>query len=210
MTATTDDNGWHGFMTEPASYTEGSRVAACFGVSVKPSLGKKLLESERLHVQVSALLTSRYELPSWVAPEECTAEDRAVALSSAEQLQGLVKMAGAIYWSSAIASAVLAKEVQALHGAVGADICAAAIKHRDLSAPSMVLAPLETLAERITQDGWRCLAAWCDAMPNGVGKRVRLKLPASPLLDTQATSPYVERGPNIVRRACQASEAAHG
>lgn len=210
MTATMQDTAWRSFMTEPASYAEGSRLAACFGAPVKPELGSRLLESARMRAQVSALLTARYELPAWIAPEECTEQDRAIALLSANELQALVKLAGAIYWSSAMASAVLAKEVQALHDAVSAEICATAIRHRDLAAPGFALGSLDTLADRIMDDGWRCLAAWCDAMPNGIGKRVRLKLPASPLLDTLATSPFVERGPEIVRRAGHPNEAANG
>ena len=214
MAATMQDTAWRSFMSDPASYAEGSRLAVCFGETVTPALGSKLLENTRVQPQISALLVARYELAD-VAESELKPEDRAVALLPARGLQDVAKLAGAIYWSSAIASAVLAKDVQALHNSVGADICARAIKHRDLGAPGLSLAVLDTavpdkFVERMTEDGWKCLAAWCDAMPVGVAKRVRLKLPASPPLDTQAASPFTERGPNIVRRATQPSEAANG
>jgi hypothetical protein len=209
MSATMQDTAWRSFMTDPASYAESSRLAICFGVSVNPAFGAKLLENPRMQPQISALLVSRYELAD-VSASELKPEDSAVALLPTRGLQDLAKLAGAIYWSSAIASAVLGKEVLALHSAIGAEICATAIKHRDLGAPGLSLAVLDTLVDRITVDGWKCLAAWCDAMPVGVAKRVRLKLPASPPLDMQAVPPFTERGPNIVRRAAQSNEATNG
>jgi hypothetical protein len=57
------------------------------------------------------------------------------------------------------------------------------------------------LGARIVDDGWRCLAAWCRAQPDGIGARVRLKLPPHAALDETPPSSFDSIGAAIVRRA---------
>jgi hypothetical protein len=199
MTLTPDEEvNWQRFMTEPVSYTEGARLAACLGVPA--GLGQQLLASPRLHERLSDMIRAFYNL-TWIEPGECTPSDRTIALASADALRNLMERAGAIYWAGAIAGAVLTKDVQAIQDALGAELYAFALKNRDRSGTRQELAPFDTLATRISDDGWRCFSAWCDVLPKGVAQRVHLKLPFSSILDESPSSPFNTCGPEIVRRA---------
>lgn len=199
MTLTPDEEaGWQQFMTEPVAYTEGSRLAACLKIPV--GLGQQLLGTPRLQTRLSSVINDFYKL-TWIAPDECVSSDRRIALSSAGTLWNFVQRAGAIYWSGTMAGAVLTKDVQILQDALGAELYAFGLKNRDLSGARQDLAPFDTLATRIFDDGWRCFSAWCNTLPQGVAQRVRLKLATSPILDETPSSPFNTSGPEIVRRA---------
>jgi len=189
-----------------AAYTESARLAACFGGAAGAGLGRQLLASARVKGRLPALISSRYSLPSWVEPEACDGLDRAIALRPAAELEKIVRRAGAIYWSAPIANVVLTQDVKALHEQIGEENYRLAVKHRDLTGANQSLAPAGTFRERMIADGWRCFAAWCDTLPPGAGTRVRLKFPASALLDTAASAPFDKRGPAIVRRAASSDE----
>jgi hypothetical protein len=199
--ATEPDAVWRSFMTEPAQYIHAERLAHCFGGAFPAGLCVRMRATPRLASRLSSLIASHYELPPAAAEDKFDAADKAVALAPAESLTEIVRRAGAIFWSAAIANTVLARDVSALQSCVGEALCALAVKHRDLSGPEQPLAPFDTLAERVTADGWRCLAAWCDAVDPALGARTRLKLPVRDGLDAPPPSPFTEIGPAIIRRA---------
>jgi hypothetical protein len=66
--------------------------------------------------------------------------------------------------------------------------------------PMQPLTSYDQLGTRVTEDGLRCLGAWCKAQTPGVGLRVRLKLAPNPALDDAVKHPFDELGPAIVRR----------
>ena len=200
-TATEPGAAWRSFMAEPAHYIQAERLTRCFGGAFPASLCERILAAPRLTERLSGLIASHYELPSAAAEDKFDATDRTIALAPTENLTEIVRRAGAIFWSATIVNTVLARDVNALQSSVGEGICSFAVKHRDLAGPEQPLAPFETLAERITADGWLCFEAWCEAVDPAMGARAKLKLPVRAGLDAPPAEPFTIIGPAIIRRA---------
>ncbi|MEJ2117095.1 MAG: AzlC family ABC transporter permease [Alphaproteobacteria bacterium] len=186
---------WCRFMRAPVVYADVGRLAACVNGSLGIAVGYSLRSSGKIKDRLSAIIFEQYDLPSWIDPEQCDERDRVIALASPEQLCSIIKSAGVIYWSSVMASAIYAHELQSLRRKIGEDECPPVLANCE------TLPPEDALDKRIGEDGLRCFAAWCEAMPHGIGARVRLKLPASPLLDDTSNLSANGQGVAIVRRA---------
>jgi len=199
-TAYQNTAGWDAFVAQPALYIEPSRLAVCFDGMVDAELCARLQTSPRIEERLSGLVHSRYALSRTVADEDMSDTDRSIALASSEQLAGLARRAGAIYWANSIASTVRAADAAALDAALGEALCLVALANRDLSGPMQPLAPYDELGRRVMEDGFRCLGGWCKAQSPGVGPRVRLKLAPNPALDDAVNTPFDELGPAIMRR----------
>jgi hypothetical protein len=198
--STRADPGWDAFVTQPALYIEPSRLAACFDGMVGPELCARLKTSLRLQPRLSGLVHSRYGLARAIAVADVSDTDRLIALASSEQLAEVVRRAGAIYWANSIATTVRAADAAAFDAALGEALCVVALANRDLSGPMQPLTPYDQLGTRVTEDGLRCLGAWCKAQTADIGMRVRLKLAPHPALDETVRPPLDELGPAIVRR----------
>lgn len=198
--STRADPGWDAFVTQPALYIEPSRLAVCFDGMVGPDLCARLTTSLRLEQRLSGLVLSRYGLARTIAADDVSDADRSIALASSEQLAEVVRRAGAIYWANSIATTVRAADAAAFDAALGEALCVLALANRDLSGPMQPLTPYDQLGARVTEDGLRCLGAWCKAQAAGVGMRVRLKLASNRALDDVVKRPFDELGPAIVRR----------
>jgi hypothetical protein len=196
-----DATGWNSFLAQPALYADPSRLALCFDGQLAADLCARLQTVSRLEPRLSDRLRSHYGLAEGVAVETMDETDRAIAMTPAAQLVDLARHCGAIYWGNTIAAAILAPQVVVIDAALGATLASYALAHRDLSGPVQPFDLPDGLAARVLDDGWRCLAAWCDAQPDGVGTRVRLKLPPSGALDRPPVSPLDQLGGAIVRRA---------
>jgi hypothetical protein len=194
------DAEWRAFMTEPAAYINPERLAGCFGGALPASLCGRMLAVPRLTDRLSQMIASHYRLPP-PTEDGVEAADRAIALAPVARLPEIASRAGAIWWAAAIANTVMARDVSALHAAVGEALCSFAVKHRELTGPEQPLTPLETLSERMTADGWRCFAAWCDTVDPATGARSRLKLPVLDALSGTLPEPLAKAGPAIIRRA---------
>ena len=194
------DAGWDAFITQPARYIEPSRLAMCFDGVLGPELCARLKTSLRLEERLSGLVHSRYGLVRDVAAGAVSDIDRSIALAPPEQLTELLPRAGAIYWANSIANTIRAADAAAIDAALGDALCVVALANRDLSGPMQSLTPYDRLGARVTEDGLRCLGAWCKAQPPGIGLRVRLKLAPAPALDDPVKRPFDEFGPAIVRR----------
>jgi hypothetical protein len=199
--ATEPDVAWRAFMTEPVQYIHAERLARCFSGAFPAGLCERMRASPRLSDRLSGVIASHYALPPAAAEEKFDATDRDIAVASAQSLTEIVKRAGAIFWSAVIANTVLARDVSPLQSCVGEALCGLAIQHRDLAGPEQPLTPFDTLPERMTADGWRCFAAWCDAVDPAMGVRMRLKLPVLDGLDVPPAEPFTKIGPAIIRRA---------
>jgi hypothetical protein len=198
------DAGWRSFMTEPVAYIAPERLARCFGGALPAAFCERMLATPRLADRLSQTIVSHYRLPPTSAEDSVEAADKAIALTPTEAFPEIASRSGAIMWSAAIANTVMARDVSALHSAIGEALCSFAVTHRELAGPELPLAPFATLAERIAADGWRCLAAWCDAVDSGVGARARLKFPVLPILEAPLPAAFASAGPAIVRRAAAA------
>jgi hypothetical protein len=192
---------WGEFMIAPAAYIDSSRLVPCFDSELSISLCERLTTSKRLRHRLSAIIHAHYSLGPFIPPEGCSDIDRAVALGPAAQLLILAERSGAIYWANTIANVILSRQVETLHQQLGEPLCGFALAHRDLSGPEQSLEPLHNVRARMVEDGWRCLSAWCQAVPAGVGARVRLKVAPMDALDRPPRGRFYEIGPSIVRRA---------
>ncbi|MBS3647167.1 SctK family type III secretion system sorting platform protein [Pseudaminobacter sp. 19-2017] len=193
------DPEWDAFVEHPAAYADASQLAACFGGAITVHCCQLMLESPRLAQRLSALLSSHFEL----APlgDDLANEDRRIALASMREIETLAMRAGAICWSGSLSSAIGKELVSAIHHQIGEELYVFALANRDLAALPRPLEPLETIAARIHDDGWRCIAAWCDAVPGPVSARMKLKFPVGTDLDVGSMT----GGAGIVRRASEAA-----
>jgi predicted branched-subunit amino acid permease len=227
-----DTTAWYEFMAAPADYADRARLAACLDHSF--GINKKLMNG-RLHNRLSTLLTLRYGLPTWIAPENCDELDRTIALASAKHLQTIIQRADEIYRSPAVSDVATEVEVETnaetqeaeTEANVGVEIEVEAeneefqSEQQDCQTTNGVTVGVvsenpeeeknqESEAYTPTEDtqdsnteleyGLRCFAAWCDTLPYGVGARVRLKLPASPILDEMTDKQFHTEGAAIVRQ----------
>jgi hypothetical protein len=192
---------WGEFMERPAAYIDGGRLDACFGNEFGAALCDRLRTSIRLRERISAVVRAHYALVPPVAQDTCGDIDRNIALFPAAHLIDIAQRSGAVFWASTLANVILARQVEALRRQLGDALYNYALANRDLSGPAQALEPLDSIGSRVAQDGWRCFGAWCDALPAGVGARVRLKLAANVSLEQYPEGPFQEYGPPIVRRA---------
>ena len=204
-----DTSEWRAFLSLPAAYAHGVHLAACLGDNFEVEFCEQLLATERLHSRLSELLTQHYDLPDWREEQVCDAEDRVIAMATAEQIDVLAARSGAIYWSANIAGAILAHEAEAFQQQLGHDLCSYAVVHRDLAGPKRDTVQQDDLHNVVLTDGWRCIEAWRRNLPESIGKRVLLKLAPNPLFDMQPDRIFDEFGPAIVRRAANVG-GVHG
>ncbi len=197
------DTAWQTFMASPADYAEPARLAECFGGGIGEAACEHMLGQDRLRSRLSLLLLKHYQLEITDSDEGPGNVDRAIALASAGELEEIALRSGAIYWGTSLAGIIAGPKAAALHTALGAAHCAFALANRDLAGPAQSLEPGENIRERVFADGWRCLGAWCHAMPDAIGKRVRLKLPPDELIDAMPERVFSEAGPAIAQRAAE-------
>jgi len=195
---------WRTFMRQPAAYIDAARLAVCFDHQFSAELCGRLQGAGRLRERLSAHITTRYALAAPVEEDTVDKLDRDIALSPCERLADVVRRAGAIYWSNAIANVLLAEKVSQLHQQLGEAVCAFALVNRDLSGPHDVLEPVADAGARVAEAGACCFAAWCQSLCEPVAARVRLKLPPRQGFDGAPETPFAEIGASIVRRAAAA------
>lgn len=188
-------------MRLPAAYIHSARLAVCFDNQFSAELCARLQGAGRLRDRLSALIDTHYALAAPIAEDAIGDLDRNIALSPMERLVDVIRRAGAIYWANGIANVLLAEKVGRLHEQLGEAICAFALANRDLSGPCKVLEPLAGAGARVTEDGERCFAAWCQSLSDAVAARVQLKLPPRERPDLRPDMLFAEIGPSIVRRA---------
>jgi hypothetical protein len=194
---------WGIFMRKPVDYIDAGRLEDCFDYAFSPELCERLRGTGRLQDRLCQLISKRCALAAPIADNALEESDRNIALSPVEHLLGLIRRSGAIYWANAIANVVLAEKVRLLHDQVGEALCAFALVNRDLSGPGETFELLTNANELVTKDGERCFAAWCQSLPEAVGKRVGLKLPMTCGLVEEPAGLLATIGPSIVRRAAR-------
>lgn len=191
---------WQDFVMAPVTYVEIERLVDCFEGRLNESVCAALLANERVRGRLSECIRSYYQLPT-VPKDSCDSRDLPIVLATRKQLSDIVLGAGAIYWGSVIANAILAPDVAAIEGQIGNALSSLAIVHRHLSGPEQPLKPYDTLSDRVYQDGWHCFVVWCNSLPPGIASRMRLKFASDDVFVNMAGTPYEARGVDIVRAA---------
>jgi hypothetical protein len=192
---------WLTLMNRPSVYIEVTRLAACFNGGVRNELCERLRAADRLESRLSAMIAEFYRLAAPVSPDAASPADQKVALVTLGKTGELMRRAGAVYWANAIANAVRAEEVRWWRARLGESLYALALANRQLSGASGKIDLTDEMDVQITQDGVRCLGAWCQSQPGAIAERVRLKSPASAALEDSADGPFKEIGPAIIRCA---------
>lgn len=113
----------------------------------------------------------------------------------------LAQRAGAVWHACAILRVIDGAAVRALVKQIGPVLRDVAIRHAGLAAGIAAgrqdgeeLADPAELAGRIASDGLGCVAAWCDAQPPALGRRVLLAMPCAARADAR----HRAHGPAIV------------
>jgi hypothetical protein len=205
MTAATDRAppalDWATLMNRPPAYMDATRLAACFDGRISVRLCERLQGTSRLQDRLSPMISAFYGLAAPVGPDAVSPADQKVALLPVAHVGDVVRRAGAVYWANAIANALRAEEVRWLRERLGNPLYTFALENRKLSGPPEKVDMADGMDTRIVEDGVRCLAAWCRSQPAAIGDRVRLKSPASPMLEGTLPIPFNEIGPAIIRCA---------
>lgn len=181
--ASSDDTAaaWRRFAANPAGYVAPERLATAFDEAITPETCRKLLTLPRLEKRLSELLCARNGLSAGLGPEAVPDADRGILLLAPHLLHGLVRLAGAIYFSGALSRIVLANEVRALEKALGPGVFARAMTHRDLAGPADAPPAASELTSQIDRAGWSCLLGWAATLPDEIGARLRLQMPGETL-----------------------------
>jgi hypothetical protein len=192
---------WEEFASNPAAYVAAGRVVPCFDGALSPEACGRLAASPRLRARLNDLIQATYRLAPAGPAEACSETDRAIALAPASRLAEIARRSGAIFWSAAIAKAIVMSQLAALHEQLGGELHRFALAHRDLAGPPSSIDPIAEAGARVERDGWLCVGAWCHAQSEGIGARVLLKLTRDLGIDWTPESPFADLGPGIVRRA---------
>jgi hypothetical protein len=198
MTPTTSDQDWNAFVTNPAIYADAGRLAACFGDAIAVPSCQLMLDTPRLAPRLSALLASQFGLAPLAG--DLAGEDRRIALAPKGDVEDMAMHAGAICWSASLAGTIGKEAVSAIHHQIGEELFDFALANRDIAVPPRPLEPLETLAVRMRDDGWRCIAAWYRTVPEPLSAWLKVKVPVGIDLDAEPMA----SGAAIVRRASEA------
>lgn len=172
---------WHRFAASPAGYVAPERLAAAFDDTITPEACRRLLALPRLENRLSELLCARNGLSAGLGPDAVPDSDRGILLLAPPLLHGLVRLAGAIYFSGALSRIVLANEVRAIEKALGPGVFARAMTSRHLAGPADAPPAAAELVEQIERAGWSCLLAWAATLPDEIGARLRLQMPGGVL-----------------------------
>jgi hypothetical protein len=189
---------WAALMSRPVAYIDTTRLAACFEGHIGIGLCERLRNAGRLQDRLSTIIRDFYALASPISPDAVSPADQKVALLSSDKTRDLIHRAGAAYWANAIANAVQAEEVRRLRDRLGEPLYAFALANRHLSGAAGKLDLTDGMDVRIAEDGMRCFGAWCASQPDAIAGRVRLKRPASPILDDNADDHFKKVGPAII------------
>lgn len=194
------DKAWAEFADNPLSYMHPDRLSNCLGSALPDGLCMELLSNLRLKSRLSGIVASHYDLPPLSTATECSEKDRAIALAPIASLEQIVLFAGAIYWSSAIVNTVRSSEVVALQSQIGDELCAFAVRHRELAGPMRNFESFDNTADRVLESGWHCFNAWCMQIDPAISARIRLKLAPNEMPVSSEVASYADIGPAIIRQ----------
>jgi hypothetical protein len=200
-TSASPSQPWEEFASNPAATIAAGRLVPCFDGALSSEACGRLTASPRLRARVNDLIQATYRLAPAGLAEACSETDRTIALAPASRLAEIARRSGAIFWSAAIANAVMASQVAVLHEQLGDELHRFALAHRDLAGPPRSVEPIPEAGARMVRDGWLCLGAWCHAQSEAVGARVLLKLEPDDGIDWTPEGRFAELGPGIVRLA---------
>ncbi|MDP9837208.1 hypothetical protein J2T09_001960 [Neorhizobium huautlense] len=174
------------------------RIAVCFRTVGADGLPDGLLDEPRFAARLTQIVTRHYDLAD--TGESVEEADRALALLSRENLEKLAIRAGVVLHARQFVQEIRGPVLAALGERFGADALDDARRHADLAMDKAKIDDLDKLEAEIAGDGTACLAAWIEALPVSLKRRVWLKWPNDHAVPATDRVDLAERGPAILRR----------
>lgn len=174
------------------------RIALCFRTVGADGLPDRLVDETRFAERLAQIVTRHYDLVD--TDESIEEADRALALLSRENLEKLAMRAGVVLHARQFVQEIRGPVLTALGERFGADTLDDARRHADLAMDKAKIDDLDELEAEIAGDGTACLAAWIEALPVPLKRRVRLKWPNDHAVPVTDRTGLVEHGPVILRR----------
>lgn len=174
------------------------RIAVCFRNLGVDGLPDKLLDEPRFAARLAQIVTHHYDLAE--EGESIEEADRALALLSRDNLEKLAIRAGVVAHARQFVQEIRGPVLAALGERFGTEALDDARRHADLAVEKAKIEDLDELETKIAGAGTACLAAWIEALPVFLQRRVRLKWPNDHAVPVTNRAGLVERGPAILRR----------
>lgn len=174
------------------------RIAVCFRTVGADGLPEGLLGEARFAERIAQIVTRHYDLAD--ADQAIEKADRVLAARTRENLEELAVRAGVVLHARQFVQEIRGPVLAALTVRFGADALDEARRHVDLATDKAKIADLDELEAEIARAGTACLAAWIEAIPVSLQRRVRLKWPNDHAVPVTGNTDLVEHGPAILRR----------
>lgn len=182
------------------------RIATCFRTVGADGLPEGLLGDARFSGRLAEIVTRHYDLGD--AGETADDADRILAALSQENLEKLAIRAGVVLHARQFVQEIRGPVLAALGERFGPEALDDARRHADLALDMARTDDLDQLEAEVVRDGTLCLAAWIEALPISVKRRVRLKWPNDHAVPMTDDGRFQECGPAIMRRLGAAESSA--
>lgn len=182
------------------------RIATCFRTVGADGLPEGLLGDARFSGRLAEIVMRHYDLDD--AGETADDADRVLVALTRGHLEKLAVRAGVVLHARQFVQEIRGPVLAALGERFGPAALDDARRHADLAVDMARTDDLDQLDAEVTRDGTACLAAWIDALPVSVKRRVRLKWPNDHAVPMTDDGRFQERGPAILRRLGTAESAA--
>ena len=174
------------------------RIAVCFRTVGADGLPDGLLGEPRFAGRIAQIVTRHYDLVD--ANDAIEEADRVLAARARENLEELAVRAGVVLHARQFVQEIRGPVLAALTERFGVDALDDARRHVDLATDRAKITDLDELEAEIARAGTACLAAWIEAIPVSLQRRVRLKWPNDHAVPVTDNTDLVEHGPAILRR----------
>lgn len=174
------------------------RIALCFRTVGADGLPEGLADEPRFAERLARIVMRHYDLAD--TGEPIGEADQALALLSRDNLEKLAMRAGVVVHARQFVQEIRGPVLAALGKRFGADALDDARRHADLAMDKAKIDDLDELEAEIAGDGAACIAAWIEALPVSLQRRVRLKWPNNHAVPVTDNTDLVELGPAILRR----------
>lgn len=185
-------------MSDLPAHLHQDRLSGCFRTVGVAGLPEVLTSEPRFVTRLAELISSRYDLSENV--HEGVPEDRLLLEMSREGLERLAVRAGIVLHARRFLREIRGPVLAAFAERFGVDVIEDARRHSDLAADRETTEDLDAFAATTVLEGQACLAAWINALPAPLQRRIQLKWPHDRAVPTTDDASLLDLGPAILRR----------
>lgn len=185
---------WQELQARPLAFVDPRHLYGCFPEPVEAARIDALAEAPRFHDRLLTLLMARHGLQPLAQVPAPQVEDLPVLLLPPAAFARLPRLCGAIWHGATLGREIRRDTVEYLRKALGPELFALALAHRQWSGAMDLLRQPDDLLAAIDLDGARCVHGWLQRQPPALRDwlRLRLALPLDPAAGTV--------DPSLVRR----------